>query len=143
MSDEERMGFKAVNILAGPFRLRVFSQPDFAHRSWNDFGNAVDSSKLRSCILKCTLLCNWRLGPFNTGTHQQKLEDAARHLMSTCTDEFLADMSDQVALDNCMESYDLTREEWVQVCTRRITKVLGIESNKPFTLLLSHKYSEN
>lgn len=122
-------------MLAGPFHLRIFPQQDFAHRIWNDFSLALNASKLRPCLLKCALLCNWMLGPFGSGTHQTKLHDAARHLMSVSSEDYLDEMSDLVAADRGLPFYDLTREEWLEVCSHRITKAFRRRIQEALKLL--------
>ena len=109
-------------MLAGPFQLRVLPTPEFCHRTWNDFSNAIDESHFRSTVLKCTLLCNWCLGPFNTGTHHSKLVDSARHLMSVCGQDYLEEIAEQVALDRGETQHDLSRDEWIAACSKRLTK---------------------
>ena len=124
VSDEEALGFKTMNVLAA-LRCRVFPQPETSHRMWNDFMKAVEYvPKLKSTILKCTLLCNWCLGPFDSGTHHSKLVDAAENLLDNCSISFLEEMSEAVSLDRGLPGIEITREEWLAQCTKRIPKVL-------------------
>lgn len=126
VSDEEALGFKAINSLAGVCQLRIFPQPEFCHRTWNDYTLALEKAGLKSTLFKGTLLSNWCLGPFDSGTHHSKLVDAAEHLLDSCSTEFLEEMGEAVALDRGEAVHELTREEWLTVCTKRIPKVLEL-----------------
>ena len=81
--DEEAVGFKMMNFLAGPCGLRVYPEPEGSHPMWNNFLSAIDQSNLKAVLLKATLFVNWTRGPFGSGAHQCRLTDAAKHLMES------------------------------------------------------------
>lgn len=125
--DEEAVGFRMVNFLAGPCGLRCYAEPESSHPCWNDFLNAINDAGLKPMLLKGTLLCNWTRGPFGSGVHQTRLSDAALDLMNRKGDdpEFMSQFSELTAADRCVLQCDLTPDEWVQVCEKRIAKARG------------------
>ena len=124
MSDEEKMGFKALYVLAGPLQLRILPTPESSHPMWNDFINATTAANLKSTLLKCTLLVNWGQGPFGSGTHQCRLSEAATHLMEVAPDWYLEEMNDNIAADRGIANgAGVSRAEWINTCQKRIVKV--------------------
>ena len=54
------------------------------------------TARLKSTLLKATILVNWSRGPFGSGTHHAKLVEAAQDLMSRkgADNEFMSMMAD-------------------------------------------------
>ena len=100
LQDEEAVNFRAANLCAGPLFLRCFSIPEACHPLWNDTNRALQSSKLKSTILRGTVLTNHFRGPFRSGRHQYELEEAALSFLRSISEEELqSQWSEDFAFD--------------------------------------------
>ena len=126
VSDEEKSGFKAMYLLAA-MGVRILPTPETSHPMWNDFLNAIKAAGLQATLLKATLLVNFSHGPFSSGANQLKLSEAGAHLMDIAPEGFLEEMNEHIARDRGEDAYDVTPIEWVQVCTKKITRVAWCE----------------
>ena len=62
--------------------------------------------------MKDTLLCNYYQGPFHSGTHGCHLQEAARKLADSCSDDFLAELGVGHIEDMGLpDHYVMTRED--------------------------------
>lgn len=122
VSDEEKTGFKAMYLLAAK-GVRILPTPETSHPMWNDFLNAIKAAGLQSTLLKATLLANFSHGPFSSGANQLKLSEAGAHLMDIAPNGFLEEMNEHIARDRGEDFSNVTPDEWVQVCTKKITRV--------------------
>ena len=93
VSDEEGVQFRVLNLLFGPMRLRGMPLPEAAHPCWGDASRALQSAGLKSAVLKGTLMCNHYRGPYKSGKWGFDLQQCAKRLCLTCTDDFLESLS--------------------------------------------------
>lgn len=114
LQDEEGVNFRAANLCAGPLYLRCFSIPEACHPLWNDTNRALQSSKLKSSILRGTVLTNHFKGPFRSGRHQFELVEAAlSYLRSVSDDELCSQWSEDFAFDIGDPGAKLTKEAFL------------------------------
>ena len=97
--DEESVQHRASNLMAGPLFLRCFAMPESSHPQWNDCNRALQSSGLKSAVLRGTVLANHFRGPFRSGRYQYELEEAAYAYLRHVSDEDLASFSEEFAFD--------------------------------------------
>ena len=123
VADEEACGFRAMNLLYGPMACRGAPIPEYAHPAWNDTLRALASSKLNGAVMQGTLLCNYYQGPFHSGTHGCHLQEAARKLADSCSDDFLAELGVGHIEDMGLpDHYVMTREDILE-CPGVATKL--------------------
>ena len=103
--------------------VRLLPTPESSHPMWNDYLNAINSAHLQSVLLKATLLVNFSHGPFASGANQLKLSDAAKHLMDIAPQQFLEEANEEIARDRGQLQSDVTRDEWVDICSKKNVRV--------------------
>ena len=115
------------NILP-KLNMNIMPDPETSHPKWNDWQLAVDQSLLRAALMKCTLIANWGDMPFGSGANQCTMSDAGKLLMQQAPEAYLDSVSEQVMFDrNGLRLID--RDEWVQVCGKKIPKALHCLNN--------------
>ena len=127
VADEEAVGFRALNLLYGPFAVRGVPFPECSHPKWGDYLRAVDSSKLRGTAMKSTLLVNYGRGPFSSGKRQSNIQDAASNLMDNVADDYLEEVSHCVMFDRGVEEDEcrcITRDDWLDSVSQPFARVL-------------------
>ena len=114
LQDEEGVNFRAANLCAGPLYLRRFAIPEACHPLWNDTNRALQSSKLKSAILRGTVLTNHVRGPFRSGRHHFDMVEAAlAFLRSLPEDELSTQWSEDFGFDIGDPAAILTKERFL------------------------------
>ena len=100
VADEECLPFKLFYALSHEEgKLRTCIIPESTHSMWNNTKNAVRRSSLQHVLLLGSTMSNLAHGPFKSGRNQQSLQESARHLAATMSQESFEDLQDLMAAD--------------------------------------------
>ena len=97
VADEEARQWRAFNLLGSVLRLRCLPTADLCHPLWNDWKRSLGA--LNGTLLKCSTVCNWGHGPFQSGSRFTSLKFAGEKLVRMITPQHLDALTERVAFD--------------------------------------------
>lgn len=130
--DEEAVGWRSINLCFDAMSLLGMATPELAHPMWNDFKRALNDAKLQGTLMKLTLLTNHGRGPWCSGRNGFNITEAAEHLMSNCSDEYIESLLPQIAFDLGCDTDDFIfeRDEWMATISKRLKEALQSKNQK-------------